>query len=240
MSEDKLSMSVCAIVLSYKRPQNIQRIVEQLCAVGAISKVIVSNNNPDVKLNHWLDVRELPVDVIEQVFPSICAKRFEIAATEPFDAFFCPDDDLFLTSAQIGGLIGTLEREPARVHGVFGEIHSFKDGKLRFGGGIHGIECEVDILNRCYLFTREHVRRMNELAVALDYKHLGEALYIDDVLLSFCGSGRPICHDFGPLDECPSSDELGIATYLERGFDEVRVAAYSRLAQMTAVSRQRR
>lgn len=227
-------MSVCAIVLSYKRPRNIERIVSELAAATGISRIVVSNNNPEVELGQWFRPADDRIEVLTQPTRSICAKRFELAAVEPFEYFICPDDDLFLSCRQMESLIESLKREPQRVHGVFGEIRSFKAGKMRFGGGIHHLDCEVDILNRCYAFTGRHLVRMNELAVALGYSHVGEALYIDDILLSFSGAGQPVCHDLGELEECPSSDQPGVATYLEPGFDEVRMDAYLRLEKLTS------
>jgi hypothetical protein len=235
-------MSVCAIVLSYKRPQNMDRVILPLCESAAIDKVIVSNNNPEIDLRDALKrvMSEPKVELIQQAHRSICAKRFEIALHQPFDAYLCPDDDLFLTSTQIDALIDALAREPTRVHGVFGEIHSFRDGRLQLGGGICGIECEVDILNRCYAFTRAHLLQMAMLASELGYGDVGNALFVDDMLISHCGDGAPICHDFGPLDSCPTSDMPGIATYKEAGFDEARVATYLRLARSGLVQGSRR
>lgn len=227
-------MSVCAIVLSYKRPQNIERIVAQLSLVEDISRIIVSNNNPDVELSQWFNPADDRIEVLSQPTKSVCAKRFELASQQPFEYFICPDDDLFLSRHQVGSLIELLKLEPDRVHGVFGEIRSFKAGRLRFGGGIHRLDCEVDILNRCYAFTKKHLLRMGELAVSLGYPHVGETLYIDDILLSFSGAGRPVCHELGELEECKSSDQPGVATYLEPGFDEVRMDAYLRLERLTS------
>jgi hypothetical protein len=235
-------MSVCAIVLSYKRPQNIERVVLPLCASTSIDKVIVSNNNPDIDLREWLGRAsyEAKVSLVQQPQRSICAKRFEVALNESFDAFICPDDDLFLTTAQIDALIDSLRLEPNRVHGIFGEIHWFENARLRLGGGICAIECEVDILNRCYAFTRQHLLQMSVLAKELGYRDVGDALFIDDVLLSHCGDGSPICHDFGPLDSCATSDTPGIATYRETGFDEARIAAWLRLTQSVLIKGNRR
>lgn len=235
-------MPACAIVLSYKRPQNMERVILPLCESTAIDKIIVSNNNPEIDLRDWLArVRHEPkVELIQQAHRAICAKRFEIALERSFDTYLCPDDDLFLTTAQIDALMAALDREPSRVHGVFGEIHSFSGGRLRLGGGIRGIECEVDILNRCYAFTRAHLLQMTKLAAELGYNEVGNALFVDDLLISHCGDGAPICHDFGPLDSCPTSDLPGIATYRESGFDEARVAAFLRLAQSNWVEGRRR
>jgi hypothetical protein len=235
-------MSVCAIVLSYKRPQNIERLLLPLCRSTSIDKVVVSNNNPDIDLRTWLGRAgiERKVTLMQQPHRSICAKRFEIALDEPFDEFICPDDDLFLSTLQVDALIDAVRREPGRVHGVFGEIHSFERGRLRLGGGICGIECEVDILNRCYAFTRNHLLQMSALAAELGYGGVGEAHFVDDLLLSHCGDGPPVCHDFGPLDSCETSDTPGIATYREAGFDEKRMAVWLQLMQSGRVKGIRR
>jgi hypothetical protein len=218
------------------------RVLLPLCESAAVEKVIVSNNNPEIDLRDWLGpvLDEPKVDLVQQAQPSICAKRFEIALQQSFDTFLCPDDDLFLARAQIDALIDALRRDPSRVHGVFGEIHSFSGARLRLGGGISRIDCEVDILNRCYAFTRAHLLQMTVLAQTLGYRHVGEAVFVDDLLLSHCGDGRPVCHDLGPLDSCSTSDTPGIATFQEHGFDDARIAAYLRLSESTLVKGQRR
>ena len=235
-------MSVCAIVLSYKRPQNIERLVLPYIASTLIDRIVISNNNPDLDLLGWLgSVRDVPkVDLVQQPRRSLPGKRFEIALTEPFDTFLCPDDDLFLTTAQIDALLGALRHEPNRVHGVYGEIHSFVNGSMQLGGGIHGIECELDILNRCYAFTRDHLLQMSALARELGYQSVGDTLFVDDMLLSYCGDGPPICHDLGPLDSCETSETPGIATFRESGFDQARMALWLRLAQSDRVQGNRR
>lgn len=235
-------MSVCAIVLSYKRPQNIERLVLPFVASTAVDKIVISNNNPDVDLLAWLGrVNGLPkVGIVQQAQRSLPGKRFEIALAEPFDAFICADDDLFLSTAQIDALLDALRSEPNRVHGVFGEIQSFVNGNMQLGGGIHGIECELDILNRCYAFTRDHLLQMSALAREFGYKSLGDTLFVDDLLLSHCGDGPPICHDLGSLESCETSETPGIATFRERGFDEARMALWLQLARSDWVQGNRR
>ncbi|MBA4322624.1 MAG: hypothetical protein C0408_07390, partial [Odoribacter sp.] len=46
----------CAIVLSYARPKNIEWIVRALLLCPFIEKVIVSNNNPDLKIEDWVHI----------------------------------------------------------------------------------------------------------------------------------------------------------------------------------------
>ena len=59
-------MKACAILLNYKRPTNIERIVQQLCAVNSIDKIIISNNNPDVPLDDYFTLDDYPIEVINQ------------------------------------------------------------------------------------------------------------------------------------------------------------------------------
>jgi hypothetical protein len=226
-------MSVCAILLSYKRPQNIERIVMNLNATPSVSHIVLSNNNPAVDMTQWFDVKKYPIEFIQQTSAAVCAKRFEIALELPYDYFICPDDDLFLNAEQLESLLEYAKQDKSRVHGMFGQIKSYQQQEVGFFSGIQGLTCEVDILNRIYCFSREHLLRMAELAKLIDLNSVGDALHIDDLLLSFCGEGRPVCHDLGTFEDCPTSEEVGVATYTENGFDATRLTAYRRLADIT-------
>jgi hypothetical protein len=227
-------MSVCAILLSYKRPQNIERILMSLSATPSISHIVLSNNNPAIDMAQWVDFKKYPVEFIQQTSAAVCAKRFEIALELPFDYFICPDDDLFLNVEQLETLLGYAQQDKSRIHGMFGQIKSFQKGQVGFFSGVQGLRCEVDILNRIYCFSREHLLKMVELAKLIDLDSVGNALHIDDLLLSFCGNGRPVCHDLGSFEDCPTSEEAGVATYTETGFDATRLNAYRRLADITS------
>jgi len=227
-------MNVCAILLSYKRPQNIERILKSLIATPGIKHVVLSNNNPDIDLNDWFNLQQYPIQFIQQPSHSICVKRFEIALDLPYDYFICPDDDLFLNPQQIQTLLDFAQQDQSRVHGMFGQIKSFYYGGAGLFSGVQGVSCEIDILNRIYCFSREHLLKMIELSKQLNLQSLGDALHIDDLLISFSGIERPKCHDLGAFEECPSSLEAGIATCAEDGFDAVRFDTFRRLTQITA------
>jgi len=226
-------MSVCAILLSYKRPQNIERILKNLLATPSVGHIVLSNNNPAIDMAKWFDVKKYPIEFIQQTSAAVCAKRFEIALELPYDYFICPDDDLFLNTEQLEMLLGYAQQDKSRIHGMFGQIKSFQQGQVGFFSGIQGLTCEVDILNRIYCFSRQQLLKMVELAKLIELNSIGDALHIDDLLLSFCGEGRPVCHNLGPFEDCPTSEEAGVATYTETGFDATRLAAYRRLADIT-------
>lgn len=227
-------MRVCAIVLSYKRPQNIHRILSNLAAVDDIDKIILSNNNPDINIEDYIKRDEYDIELINQTEHKHCIQRFEIAIKQDFEYFFCPDDDVFLSVQQMNTLIKQLKQQPEKVHGFYGQIQTFSAGEKQFGNGVCNISCEVDILNRAYLFTKQHVLKMFEYAKNLGMADISEAIYIDDLMLSFAGEGRPICHDIGEIEDCDTSHKEGIATFSMPGFDQIRLDRYAQLKKITA------
>jgi hypothetical protein len=224
-------MSTCAVLLSYKRPHNMQRIVDAVLDVSEIERVILSNNNPDIDIREWVDGRGV-VEIINQPVRMLYTKRFEIANAVDCPFFFCPDDDTFLSSDQIRFLLDQLRRKPAVAHGMYGQLSAFRDGRFCLASGAHGVTCELDILNRVYCFTKQHLDRVMELSRRLGHASVNEAIYMEDVLLSHAGAARPICHDIGPFDQCPTSDLVGIATYKEDGFSEIRERGYRQLREL--------
>lgn len=223
---------VCAILLSYKRQENIDRIVRDLLESKLIDKIIVSNNNPEINIHEWVHIDSPKLELINQSSRQHCIKRFEIAAELPYEYFYCPDDDLFLTPAQTDQLLMQLMKYPHIPHGMYGQTRNFYLQDIFLGSDVFNINCEVDVLNRCYAFTKKHVDKMFELIKALGYSAASEAKFMDDILLSFSGEGLPLCHDLGPFEECPTSGEAGIATWTENGFHDVRIDGYVQLLEI--------
>lgn len=227
-----MSFSICAIVLSYKRPQNMQLIVDSLLAVPIISKVILSNNNPEIDITQHITVSHPKFILIEQESAKPANHRFALAAEFAFDYYFCIDDDLFLSAEQIQQLLLALIKQPERVHGMYGQ-HVIRDGaQLAFRSGIYGEDTEVDVLNRAYAFTRPQLFKMLILSQKMGFRHINDAQFLDDVLLSFSGKGKPLCHDVGVFEDCPTSHAEGIAVFRQATFEEKRIAAYQQLESL--------
>lgn len=55
-----------AIVLNYARPNNIQWITKALLQCDFIEKVIISNNNPNISMQDWLEIDDHRVDIRNQ------------------------------------------------------------------------------------------------------------------------------------------------------------------------------
>lgn len=227
-------MSCCAIILSYKREQNIPCIVDSLLALAAVDHVIVSNNNPDIDLTGLLScqLHNPQFELIQQTTRCHCIKRFEIARELDYDYFICIDDDVFLTQDQILTLLNELRMNPAVVHGFNGQLECFNQDGLFLHGGVGFANHPIDVLNNAYFFTKNHVIKMYDLAQLIGIEDISDAIFLDDILLSFSGQGKPVCHDVGPVKFCPSSEEIGVATYKENNFDPIRMNAYLKLRSL--------
>lgn len=222
-----------AIVLSYRRPKNIDAIARSILKCDVVGRLIVSNNNPDVEIRRWIGVRDPRLVVEDRGFNAGAAARFEIARREPAEFFFVLDDDLLLYPRQIAALVEALVDDPSTPHGLFGQRRKPAGG---FEDGVHGVNGPLDVLNRAYAFTRGHLDEFFRLMEWLRMHAGGDRLDPDsidrgdDMLLSFSGGSSPRCHDLGPLLDCPTQWLPGIAVWREGGFREYRERLYARLA----------
>ncbi|MEE1676086.1 hypothetical protein SNR37_001413 [Agarivorans aestuarii] len=226
-------MSVCAVLLSYKRPQNMDKIIRRILDSKYIDKIVLSNNNPEVCIEEWLNLDDYEVEIINQPIPTLYTMRWQVASEQQHDFFFCPDDDLYLTGSQIDQLIEELFANPSVPHGVVGQLKCYRNGQPFLDSDVGRVNCEIDILNRTYFFTKQQVLRTLELAKELGYEDINSTRFMDDVLLSFSGDSRPIIHHVGDLDSCETSVQKGVATWREDNFIDTRVEGYMKLQAIT-------
>ena len=211
----------------------MRRILDEIQKVSEIDSIILSNNNPEIRIEDWIGDYTNEITVINQPIPTLYTIRFEIAYKTSYEYFFCPDDDVFLSHQQINNMLCYLQENPTVPHGIWGQIRAYRDGDYWLGPDVKQINCEVDVLNRAYFFTHAHMARVMELSNALGHNSINEAIFMEDVLLSFSGATRPLCHDIGPIAECLTSNSHGIATHTKAGFAETRLDGYQRLVTIT-------
>ena len=219
-----------AIILAYKRPQNIDLIVRVALQTPGVGKVIVSNNNPRCNLRRWLTVHNPRVRVLNPKERRNVVERLVIAREEPADFFLAIDDDIFLRPEQLQVLCEAVRQNPAVLHGMFGEFYS--EGSVQHAQ--HGRNSTLDVLNRVYCFTREHVEEFFRLVDLLDLgrQETWSQNFWDDIVLSFSGAGKPLCHNVGPFLDCPTQGKRGIAAWRQEQFIEKRIPIYKRLQSM--------
>lgn len=215
-----MSYNFTAILLSYKRPKNIQKICETILSINEVDKLILSNNNPKIDLKSYVNIQDSRFEFINQKEDSGCIKRYEIAYLEDSNYFFCIDDDLFFDKRQIELLMAKLVFDPARPHGFWGQHFTKSNEDITFRSEINR-DTLVDILNRAYFFTKAHVIELFNL-IKLSKTNIADIGPCDDIFLSFSGSIRPAIHYIEKFEDCPSSNEIGIALWREHDFQDRR------------------
>lgn len=228
---------VTAVLLSYKRPWNMEGLVRACLACDCIDHVIVSNNNPSVDINRWLPIRHERLSIVSQDRRRPAGMAVMIAAHSHAQFFISIDDDLLLSPRQIHQLCERLFDHPSVLHGVVGQV--LPSGASRFDMHVTG-EREVDVLNRAYAYTADHAQRYREILTSLgrasDEQQI-EMPFGSDIVLSFCGLSKPHIHDVGPLLSCPTAALQGIARFKDAGFDAFRAALFRDVQNLTRPAR---
>jgi hypothetical protein len=233
----------CVILLSYKRPANMDAIARSVLRCDFCSKLIVSNNLPTFAMKDWLSVDDDRLLLMDQSTEEKPGIRFEIARGCASDYYIMIDDDMFIYPTQIKTVFEALVADPAVPHGILGERKKGRGEREEcpvegypFSIGDAG-DIEVDHLTNVYAFTCSHLNRYFELARRLGIAQPRKIDNGEDVILSFCGDGRPRIHRVGPILVCSTSHTSGIATWRTMTrFFEARVELNRRLAELTSRS----
>jgi hypothetical protein len=226
----------CAVViLSHNRPQNLSLIVRAALRNRFVSKLIVSNSNPEVQIRDWVNVTDGRLTLIDEKRPTQPGHRIVLARDTGADYCLAIDDDIFLTPSQWAECFRRLLEDPEVPHGITGNL--YKPGIRSSNGSpfhhITGVEATVDVLIGAYAFTREHALRVFDLAKAIGVDNLSLVRNYDDILLSFAGNARPRIHAIKPALLCASASLPGIALWKsdeqfwserERVFGQVQAA----------------
>lgn len=226
------SGDVVAVLLNFRRPQNIDTIVRSLLHAPSIKKVILSNNNPRCVLHRWMRTHHPALHIIHQTEESSAMVRFRVLQDEPAPFYVCMDDDVFLSPDQIERLCAGLRADPSVPHGVFSS--TWENGAMK--SIAYNVEGGVAVISRVYAFTHRHLQEFHRLAgligmttdPAIYKKSIG-----DDIVLSFSGVTRPQSHDVGLYLDCPTSGDRKIATWKRTGFFTRREQIYASLEAMT-------
>jgi hypothetical protein len=225
----------CAVVLlSYRRPQNIEWLVRGYLKCDFVTRVIVSNNNPDVDLTHYLRLDDPRIELIQQPVRTRQGMRFSLAAERGADDpyLISPDDDIFLYPSQIETLFRGLVAEPAVPHGIRGEVWRKPGSPIAYPFDPTAVgDGWVEHLTGYYAFTAEQARRCLEIYSALGWNDPNAIGNGEDIVLSFSGADRPRIHDIGGFLQC-NSWQTEVATWRAQGFLKERMALDDQLRRL--------
>jgi Glycosyl transferase family 64 domain len=206
----------CAVVLlSHNRPQNLPILIKGALRSGFVSKIVVSNSNPKVSLEDWINLEDSRLLLIDESEPTQPGHRLVLARETGAKYVLAIDDDIFFTPGQWRNFFGLLLVDEHCPHGIIG--HLYRPGTTSSNGSpfhhVVGRETDVDVLIGAYAFTSEHVNRVFELAAKIGVSDLSRVRNGDDILLSFGGIKPPRIHPLKPALVCASASLPGIALW---------------------------
>jgi len=210
-SPDKLTV----IIPSYppERVRNITPQVHSILKCDFVEKIIVSNHNPQLKLENWVKIDDKRLKLINQQTHRGCGYRWIVGINTKSEFIIALDDDLLIFPKQLAFLFRQLIDQPEIPHGLIGRFNS----KYYLNH-----DMEVDNLYEIYAVTQTHLKKYLELVQKITTQ--GYASYEsvefwgDDIIISNTGEGKPRIHDAGHLLRCPTATQPGVATYLKDDF----------------------
>src|SRR5690242_3180542 len=89
-----------AVLLSHNRPQNMALLVEGALRNRFVTKVIVSNSNPQVKIMDWVPSKDPRLIMVDETTPTQPGHRLVLAKQTGAEYVLSIDDDIFLAPTQ--------------------------------------------------------------------------------------------------------------------------------------------
>lgn len=145
------SKKITAILISYKRVDNLKKIVNSLIQSQLVGEIIIFNNNKYLDLNKYIQsLNSETIKVINSNFNFLCVARYSICMLAKYENIFFQDDDLLFSINNLNHLYEKFKEDENRICGYRGRnlISNKYEAKDVFG--------EVDIiLGQAMLFNKK-------------------------------------------------------------------------------------
>lgn len=209
------------------RMRNLPALVRSLVKCDFVERIIVTNNNPEVRISGQLYIRDRRLVLINQPVRRGPGYSWVLALGEASEYFMSIDDDVLIFPQQVKLLFERLMERPDVPHGLAGQ-HGAKYLQCR--------ETEVDTLYLIYAATRAHAQRYVEIVTRIGERGILPVevveLWGDDIILSHTGAGKPLIHDAGFLLQADSCYHRGIAIHKQTDFQTRRKQIEIALAEV--------
>jgi len=194
MVESADSNHVTAILLSWKRPQNMPRIVDELKRSPRVSEIVLWNNDPEKNLQFS------GVKVINSPRNYHCLARYCMVPLAENNEILFQDDDLVIRPEQLETIHAAYTRDPSRIYGVAGR--NIVNG-LYSADVVHG-ECDI-VLGQAMLFHRSllHFALRPLGCIPADVTE-------DDIIFSLACNRQHFAVDVSPLETPGWNDDVAL------------------------------
>lgn len=227
------------VLITYYSPTRMKHVdpqVRNILKCQFVDKIIVSNHNPEVRIENMVKIRDERLVFINQKSRRGCGYRWIIANEINPEYLIVVDDDILLFPSQLRTLFKNLIKEPEIPHGISGMLH-LDDGEFEF----HEKEnMQVDYLCETYAVSRQNLNRYLELVKFLANQNslsMMIELSADFMLISQTGSQNPKIHNVGRLFRCPTFNKPGVAVHKDQDFDTSMVAVSRVLDNLIALDK---
>jgi len=202
-----------------ERMKNIEPLIRAALKCTFVEKVIVSNNNPQLRIRDWVKITDRRLTMTDQVVRRGAGYQWELIKQEAAHFALAIDNDILLFPRQMASLFAHLAAKPEVPHGLAGETGL---------GYIQSQETEVNTLFQVYAVTGRHVQRYFDQLKAIERIDQAVAdsveIFGDDLVISALGAGLPLIHNIGLVLRCATANRIGVATFSLADFDAKRAA----------------
>jgi len=140
---------ISAVMLSWKRPDNVYKIVGELKKISIIDDIVIWNNNPEEKL---LPLDSIPdVRVIRPNYNFGMNVRWHASLLAKHPTIYMQDDDIIVSESGINTLYEMWKRDPNIICGAYG-----RNPRLNSYNLINIYPKAEMILTSCMIFKREY------------------------------------------------------------------------------------
>ena len=111
---------ISAVMLNYKRPENVKKIISELKNNRLIGEIIIVDRSPAEQMSFLDTIRDIKVIKIDNDSAVGMHARWVACSQAKYDTIFMQDDDLLISSDAIKALYESWQRDPEIIHGIFG------------------------------------------------------------------------------------------------------------------------
>jgi hypothetical protein len=227
------------VLVTYYSPTRMKHIdpqVRNILKCQFVDKIIVSNHNPEIRIENMVKIRDERLVFINQKSQRGCGYRWIIANEFNPEYLIVVDDDILLFPSQLRIIFKNLINEPEIPHGISGMLHH-ANGDFEY---YEKMDMQVDYLCEIYAVTRQNLHRYLELeSFVTKDDSLSKMIEssADFMLISQTGSQNPKIHNVGRLFRCPTFNEPGVAVHKAPGFDANMVEVSRALNNLIGLDR---
>ena len=132
---------VTVVLMNFKRPDNIKRIVDNMVTYSSVAEIMVVSNNPNTSFT-YSHQKVVVLDMMGYEDELGVAVRFKACLLAMNWHILIADDDLMVTEAGLSNLLTAKHEHPQSVVGFWGRKYDRDDLKYilqESGPGHHGI-----------------------------------------------------------------------------------------------------